>query len=162
MAFLKITKSARQTMMSPFSGVFQGYLFVMLCGGTRVSTDLLDASIGTSPGSVKTAINGNGGIHLAELNFATTGTGSWLYDNTRGVLAITDTGFIAATTAGQATWFIALVTNSSQGSDGALFTGSISDLAGDGDLRVPNTNIVLGQQYRTGRMELTLPYEFNF
>ena len=81
-----------------------------------------------------------------------------------------DSAFSAAKASGTATWF--LVASTSSTTTGIvppntstiqyLFIGTITDTTGDGDLRLTDTNLVAGSQYKIGSFHLNLPYESYF
>lgn len=90
-------------------------------------------------------------------------SGASVVNVTNNTVKINDTAYAAAVASGTATWFVYLgQVGTPSISFVNAFMGTISDAAGNGDMKLTSTDIVQGQQYRVNAVNLMIPYEFEF
>lgn len=77
-------------------------------------------------------------------------------------IKLKSTVYTPATGSGVATWFAFVGGTSGSYRSSAIAIGTVSDMSGNGELKISDVNIVAGNSYITKPMEINLPYKFDF
>lgn len=71
-----------------------------------------------------------------------------------------ETPFATVFAAGTATWFAMMAWYS--GDAQCFIVGDVSDLNGDGFIKLPKTNLIVGERYNIKPLKLILPFEYEY
>lgn len=78
-----------------------------------------------------------------------------------GIATLKNSAYALASKTGTATYFI-LVSSAFPNNNSAFISGTVTNAAGDGDLKLTSTDMVQGQEYRVQSLNFTYPAEFTY
>lgn len=81
--------------------------------------------------------------------------------NSSGVAKLNNSPYVAAVKSGIASFFL-LYGAPSSGTMGPILCGTVTDAAGDGDLKLSSVEIEAGQQYRVQALSFAVPQNYTY
>lgn len=87
-----------------------------------------------------------------------------LYDSvTNNTARLKNTDYSTAAASGDATWFVLYTnTGTTNSSLQKAIVGSVTDMNGNGDLKLLSISMVSGQQYRVQALNFAIPFQFTY